>query len=65
MYGTWSGLYSANVSGVTLADGTITFNSGKVKSGGTFTFTVTDVVKSGYAYDPVLNVKTYDSVTVP
>jgi hypothetical protein len=65
VYGTWSGLYSANVSGVTLADGTITFNSGKVKSAGTFTFTVDDVVKSGYTYDPGLNVETSDSVAVP
>jgi PKD repeat protein len=65
VYGTWSGLYSDSVSGVTLADGTVTFNSGKVKSGGTFTFTVDDVVKSGYTYDPALNVETSDSITVP
>jgi hypothetical protein len=65
VYGTWSGLYSASVSGETQADGTVTFTSGKVKSGGTFTFSVDDVVKSGYTYDPALNVETSDSVTVP
>ena len=27
--------------------------------------TVTDVVKSGYTYDPGLNAETSDSVTVP
>jgi hypothetical protein len=64
VYGTWSGLVSGDVSGVTLADGTIQFNSAKVKSAGTFTFTVTDVVKAGYVYDPGLNLETSDSVNV-
>jgi hypothetical protein len=52
---------SVSIDGETLADGTVTFNSGKVKSGGTFTFRVDDVVKSGYIYDPGLNAETSDA----
>ena len=39
--------------------------SSGVKDGGTFTFTVTDVIKIGYVYNPALNVETFDSVTAP
>jgi Calcineurin-like phosphoesterase/Purple acid Phosphatase, N-terminal domain len=63
VYGTWSGAVSSSAQGVTGADGKITFNSAKKKNGGTFTFTVTDVVKSGFTYNPTLNVETSDSVT--
>jgi subtilisin len=64
VYGTWSGSYSQNVSGVTEADGTVAFTSGKVRDGSaTFTFTVDNVVKEGYTYDPALN--PYTSATVP
>jgi hypothetical protein len=62
--GTWSGSYSQSVSGVTEADGTVTFTSGKVRDGNaTFTFTVDNVVKEGYTYDPALDL--YTSATVP
>jgi hypothetical protein len=64
VYGTWSGSYSESVSGVTDADGTVTFTSGKVRDGNaTFTFTVDNVVKEGYTYDPALN--PYTLATVP
>ncbi|MBI1802359.1 MAG: FG-GAP repeat protein [Chloroflexi bacterium] len=32
---------------------------------GTFTFTVTGVIKTGWAYDPAQNVETSDSITIP
>jgi hypothetical protein len=32
---------------------------------GTYTFTVTDVSKTGYTYDPTQNVETSDQVTIP
>ena len=64
--GTWSGDYDAIVSGVTEADGTVTFASGKVKiANATFTFTVDGVVNEGYTYDPGSNNETSDTITVP
>ncbi|WP_169853071.1 DUF7594 domain-containing protein [Anaerohalosphaera lusitana] len=66
VYGTWSGAYSGTVSGTTAADGTVFFETAdKVKNGGTFTFTVTDVTVSGKTYNATLNVETSDSITVP
>ena len=66
VYGAWSGDYSANVSDTTDAEGQVTFTSKKVKqANATFTFTVDDVVKSGYVYDPALNRETSDTIVVP
>ncbi|MBN1796198.1 MAG: discoidin domain-containing protein [Sedimentisphaerales bacterium] len=65
VYGDWSGATTQSVSGTTGADGTVTFESSKVRNGGTFTFCVTDVVKSGYIYNSSLNVETCDSITAP
>ena len=63
--GAWSGDYNADVSDATNADGQVTFTSGKVKkANATFTFTVNDVVKSGYVYDPGLNEETSDTIVV-
>jgi PKD repeat protein len=64
--GTWSGAYTGAASGTTGPDGTVTFNSGKVKeASATFTFEVTNVVKEGFLYDPALNVMDSDTITVP
>jgi serine protease len=66
VYGAWSGDYTGTVSGVTGTDGTVSFESGKVRqAGASFTFTVDDVVKSGYTYDSNLNPETSGSITVP
>lgn len=65
VYGQWSGTVSGTASGVTGADGKVTLRPPKKKNGGTFTFTVTDVVLSGYIYRPDDNVETEDSITVP
>ena len=65
VYGNWSGSVSGADSGVTLTDGTVMIESPRVKNGGTFTFTVTSVVKAGYVYNSALNVETSDSITAP
>ncbi len=68
VYGKWSGATSGSVSGTTGSDGKVTFTSARVRSpssGTTFTFCVTDVVKSGWTYDSTQNVETCDSISVP
>lgn len=65
VYGQWSGAVSGTVSGVTDADGKVTGRSPKKKNGGTFIFTVTNVVLSGAIYSPGDNVETENSITVP
>jgi hypothetical protein len=37
----------------------------QARASGTYTFTVTNVTKSTYTYDPAANVETSDSITVP
>ncbi len=64
VYGAWSGATTGSVSGTTSANGTVSFQSASIKKAGTFTFTVTDVTKSGFTYAPSMNVETTDSVTV-
>lgn len=64
VYGTWSGSVTGTAQGVTGADGKITFTSPRNKGGGTFTFTVTNVVKSGFTYNSSLNVETSDTITI-
>jgi hypothetical protein len=61
--GDWSGAVSGPDQGITATDGKVSIASPKTKNGGTFTFTVTGVVKSGFTYNPALNVETSDSVT--
>ena len=54
VYGTWSGATNESVYGVTDSSGQVAFSSSQIKNpqnGTTFTFTVTDVVKSGWIYD--------------
>jgi hypothetical protein len=63
--GNWSGAYNqTGVSGSTGSDGIARFTTPRVsaKSGATFTFTVTNVVKSGHTWDGVQN---SDTETVP
>ena len=50
--------------GTTGSDGMVTFGV-KSKLTGTYTSTVTDVVKEGWTYDPLSNVETSESLTVP
>ncbi len=46
-------------------DGTVLIESPPKKNGGTYTFTVTDVVKSGQTYNASLNVETFDTIVAP
>jgi hypothetical protein len=50
---------------VTTANGLAVLTTKPVKKGGTITFTVTAVVKSGYTYDASRNVETPDSIEIP
>ncbi|MCL7412467.1 MAG: S8 family peptidase [ANME-2 cluster archaeon] len=56
--GIWSGVTSDSDTGTTVADGTVTLNSDSVRKlvEGTFTFTVTGVVLSGWNYNTSANV---------
>lgn len=64
VYGTWSGDVSGTSQGATLQDGKVTLDSPGKKGGGTYTFTITNVVKSGYTYNSSLNVETSDTITI-
>jgi PKD repeat protein len=63
VYITWSGVVSGSESGVTGADGTVTFESDKLKSNGPFIITVDNVTHATLTYNPALNVETTDSAT--
>jgi PKD repeat protein len=62
--GSWSGLVSATVSGLTNSSGVLSFSSPSSSTSGTFTFTVTGVTAAGCTYDAQLNSKSSASVTV-
>jgi hypothetical protein len=61
--GTFSGLTSSSVSGVTGADGKVTLSSGTTKVHGSWTFCVDNVTRTGSTYDSAANVETCDSVS--
>jgi PKD repeat protein len=62
VYITWSGVVSGSASGVTGADGTVTFTSSSVKSTGPFTITVDNVTHPTMIYNPALNNETSDTI---
>lgn len=64
VYGHWSNAYSADVNETTNVEGIAQFRTGWVRGCGTFTFTVDDVVKDDWIYDPTANVETSDSITL-
>ncbi len=65
IYGSWSGAYNRYVSGSTNNQGKVTFGTNWVFDGGTFTFTVNDVTKTGWIYDSAANIETSNSITAP
>jgi hypothetical protein len=63
--GSWSGLITESESGATGSDGKVTFYTNWIWSGsGTCTFTVSNVVKTGWTYDPSKNKETSDSIVI-
>ena len=65
VYGTWSGLTSDSGFGTTDSYGKVALDSDSVKNAaGTFTFTVDDVTKTDWIYNPEENVETSDNITV-
>jgi peptidoglycan/xylan/chitin deacetylase (PgdA/CDA1 family) len=65
VYGHWSGAWTGDVNGVTDSTGKVKLSSGSVSGGGTFTFTVTNVVKTNWVYNATKNVETSDTITLP
>ena len=63
VYITWSGVVSGSASGVTAADGAVSFVSAKVKSTGPFIITVDNVTHASLPYNPALNVETSDTAS--
>ena len=63
VYGHWSGATSGDDWGVTDINGQFSFRSDWVRGGGTFTFTVDDIVLSGWVYDQSSNEETSDDIT--
>jgi hypothetical protein len=61
--GSWSGLTNGSASGTTGTNGMVALTSAKSRQTGTFTFTITNVVASGYTYDSTKNVATSASIT--
>lgn len=61
--GAWSGAVSGTVSGTTTSKGTVKFTSAYSKTGGTFSFVVSDISLSGFVYDESQNTETSDSIT--
>ena len=66
VYGHWSGLTSDSDSGITEASGEVALTSDSVKNGsGIFTFTIDNLEKSGWEYNPSSNEETSDLITAP
>ena len=70
VFGTWSGSVNRDVSAVTYSKGKKKISKAKfrlsgIRQGGTFTFTVNDVTKSGMIYEDALNVETLDTIVIP
>jgi hypothetical protein len=65
VYGTFSGATSDSVNGVTDANGNVTLTSSSKKGGGTWSFCVDNVTRSGWTYNASANVETCDSITAP
>lgn len=65
VYGSWTGLTDDSDSDLTDINGEVVLESNSVKNAhGTFTFTIDNVVKSDWMYQPSANIETSDSITV-
>ena len=57
----YEGSSKTNIEGIA----TLISKPAKIKAGNVFTVTITDVIKEGYTYDPLSNIRTTDSISVP
>jgi PKD repeat protein len=64
VHGTWSKGYTKDICGVTNADGTVSFKTRWITGPETVEFYVTDVMKTGWIYDPDSNRETWDSTEI-
>ena len=63
--GIWSGITSKTESKVTGEDGKAWFSTDRLRDiSGTVIFTVDDVAKADYLYDPLANKETSDSIEI-
>ena len=61
--GSWSGLTAGSSSAITDSAGLARFVSATTRAtSGSFTFTITNVARSGYTYQPLSNTETRDSI---
>lgn len=63
VYGSWSGLYSKEVSGDTNSEGKVSFRTRWVREPGNFEFCVNDVIKTDWTYDESIS-ETCDNITI-
>ena len=63
VHASWSGTFEQEQIRTTRPDGRAWFRTGRIEDGGTFTFTVTDIQKSGWCYDPAMNKTTSAAIT--
>ena len=61
VYATWSGAHSGTVSGVTGADGKVSFVTPRIRNAGPYTITVTNVTHATMNYNAGFNNETSDS----
>ena len=66
VYGHWDGLYPGDATATTNARGTASFTTPSIAAvrGDVFTFSVTDVVKTGWDYVSSANTETSDSIVI-
>jgi hypothetical protein len=65
VYGEFTGATSDSVSGNTDGSGNVALSSSNKSGGGSWTFCVTNVTRSGWTYNSSANVETCDSITAP
>lgn len=64
VFGQWSGLTQDSDIGITGSNGEISFSSNRLRNpSGTFTFTVDNIIKNGWTYDPEADEEAFDSIS--
>jgi len=63
VHASWSRAFEQEQIRKTRPDGRAWFRTDRIEDGGTFTFTVTDIQKAGWCYDPAMNKTTSATLT--